>query len=287
MQHVKTVWRTRVAVTGGVLAVLIGVADYLAGQEMSFLIFYALPIVAVGWRAGRSPAIGVASAASIAWLASHAIGLGKGELALLMWNWLNRTLIFVVAAVFSDLLSRQMILAQTDHLTGLPNRRALLHRLKATVYRGVRARTSLSLAYIDLDNFKKINDRFGHGVGDTVLERIAETIRVTIRASDLPARVGGDEFVVVFWRLPRRDTLRIARRLVKRIAELGEEYEGASLGASIGVASFERLPDRPEIMLNEADRALREAKAAGKSQVVWRPVDFREAGVESELSPPV
>jgi diguanylate cyclase (GGDEF)-like protein len=260
----------RVAVTGAVLALLIAVADYLAGREMSFLIFYVLPIAAVGWRTGRSPALVVASAASVAWLVSHAIGLDGGDVPLLLWNWLNRTFIFLVAAVFSDLLSRQMVLAQTDPLTSLPNRRALLHRLKATIYRGAGARTSISLAYIDLDNFKAINDRFGHGAGDTVLQRIAETIRVTIRASDLPARVGGDEFVVIFWRLPKEDALRIARRLVRRITELGEEYKGANLGASIGVASFERLPDRPEAMLEEADRALREAKVAGKGQVVWR-----------------
>jgi diguanylate cyclase (GGDEF)-like protein len=282
MQRAKTVWRKRVAVTGGVLVVLIGVADYLAGQEISFLIFYALPIVAVGWRAGRVPAVTVASVASLAWLSSHAIGLGRGELPLLMWNWLNRTFIFLVAAVFSDLLSRQMILAQTDHLTGLPNRRALLHRLRATLFRRGDERVSLCLAYMDLDNFKAINDRFGHGAGDTVLQRIAETIRVTIRASDLAARVGGDEFVIVFWRLEREDTLRIARRLVQRIAELGEEYERADLGASIGLASFERLPDRPEAMLEEADRALREAKAAGKGKVVWR--DGNTGETQSGLS---
>lgn len=88
--------------------------------------------------------------------------------------------------------------------------------------------------------------------------------------------------MVVFWRLPRKDTLRIARRLVRRITELGEEYEGVDLAASIGVASFERLPDRPEAMLEEADRALREAKAAGKGQVVWR--DGHTGETETGLS---
>ncbi|HVN32769.1 MAG TPA: GGDEF domain-containing protein [Thermoanaerobaculaceae bacterium] len=263
-------WRVRVAVTGAILALLIGVAEYLTGQEVTFLIFYTLLIAAVGWRAGRSPALVVVAAASIGWVVSHAIGLGRSDVPILLWSWLNRTFIFLVAAVFSDLLSHQMVLAQTDPLTNLPNRRALLNRLKATLFRGARVRTSISLAYIDLDNFKAINDRFGHGVGDTVLQRIGETIRVTIRAGDLPARVGGDEFVVVFWRLPKKDSLRIARRLVRRITELGEQYQGADLGASIGVASFERLPDRPEAMLEEADRALREAKKTGKGQVVWR-----------------
>jgi diguanylate cyclase (GGDEF)-like protein len=270
MARGNAVWRTRVAVVGSVLVVLIGVADYLSGQDISFLIFYVLPVAAVGWRVGRAAAFGVAVAASIAWFVSHAIGLGRGELPLLVWNWLNRTFIFVVAAFFSDLLSRQMILAHTDPLTGLPNRRALLHRLRSILFGRGRERVSLCLAYIDLDNFKAINDCFGHGAGDTVLQRIAETIRVTIRASDLPARVGGDEFVVIFWRLPKEDALRIARRLVRRITELGEEYKGANLGASIGVASFEQLPDNPERMLEEADRALREAKVAGKGQVVWR-----------------
>lgn len=241
-----------------------------------------LPIVTVGWRAGRVSAVAVASTASVVWLGSNAIGLGMGDLPLLLWNWFNRTFTFLVAAVFSDLLSRQMVLAQPDPLTGLSNRRALLHRLKPTIHRGTGARTSISLAYIDLDNFKVINDRFGHGVGDTVLQRIAETIRVTIRASDLPARVGGDEFVVVFWRLPGKDTLRIARRLARRIAELGEEYQGATSGASIRVASCERLPDRPEAMLEEADRALREAKAAGKGQAVWR--DGNTGETETGLS---
>ena len=94
----------------------------------------------------------VASAASGAWLVSHAIGLGGGDVPFLLWNWLNRTFIFVVAAVFSDLLNHQMVLAQTDPLTSLPNRRARFLSPPEVSDRSTEARAlahSISLAYID------------------------------------------------------------------------------------------------------------------------------------------
>jgi diguanylate cyclase (GGDEF)-like protein len=284
MQARNPAWRARFALVTGLLVLAIGAFDYLTGTHFSFLVFYLVPIAVVGWRAGRWPALAVAAVASVTWLAAEAAAAPRIDVPLLLWNFLNRTSVFLVTAFFSDLLSHQINLAYTDYLTGLPNRRALLHRLRAAAFRRGQERVSLCVAYLDLDNFKQVNDRFGHAVGDAVLQRIADTIRVTIRASDLPARVGGDEFVVVFWRLPSEHALRIAHRLTRRIAELGEEYEGAGLGASIGLASFEERPDRPESMLAEADRALQEAKAAGKSQVVWRPATVPEVETESSSS---
>jgi diguanylate cyclase (GGDEF)-like protein len=161
-------------------------------------------------------------------------------------------------------------LALTDDLTQLANRRQFDEALGAEVVRAERFGDPVAVVVADLDNFKEVNDRFGHDAGDLVLCAFADAIRATVRDVDLPARYGGEEFTVL---LPATDADG-GRQLAERLRVAAEELEidvGADapvrVRSSFGVASF---PDEPSAaaLIRAADRALYQAKAAGKNVVV-------------------
>ena len=159
--------------------------------------------------------------------------------------------------------------AVTDELTGLANRRRFSETLTLEVRRADRFGHPLALVLADLDDFKLVNDRFGHQAGDEVLQRFAAVMRESVRAVDLAARYGGEEFALL---LP--DTgLDGARRLAERLSDsfsglvLHDPVHGdLRVTASFGVAAYPEAPTSDEL-LAAADRALYSAKAAGKNRV--------------------
>jgi diguanylate cyclase (GGDEF)-like protein len=161
-------------------------------------------------------------------------------------------------------------LASTDELTQLANRRQFDEALAAEVVRAERFRDPVAVVLADLDNFKTVNDRFGHDVGDLVLRAFAGAIRATVRDVDLPARYGGEEFTVLLPATDAEGGRQLAERLRVAAAELaiavGEDRE-VRVTSSFGVASF---PDEPTAaaLMRAADRAMYRAKAAGKNMVV-------------------
>lgn len=169
---------------------------------------------------------------------------------------------------------RLRIAGLTDSLTGLYNRRHLQHRLTQEVTRAQRYGQTLSCLFVDADNFKRINDRYGHAVGDQALVALAQRLRARLRASDLPTRYGGEEFAVL---LPETD-LSNALLLAEQIrAEIGattvtlETGEQIVMTVSIGVAELDPLDQRPgagDALLRAADGAVYRAKAAGRDRVV-------------------
>ncbi|MRR51720.1 MAG: GGDEF domain-containing protein [Rhodocyclaceae bacterium] len=161
--------------------------------------------------------------------------------------------------------------ANRDPLTQLPNRRMLLDHAERELERAQRNGTPLSILMLDIDHFKQINDRFGHTVGDQVLQRIAELMRSVLRKQDLPARFGGEEFVVL---LPDTDpdgAARLAEKLRQRIAvESFPLLEGnpASLSISVSIGCADHAQGAKfHQALDRADAALYRAKAAGRNRV--------------------
>jgi diguanylate cyclase (GGDEF)-like protein/PAS domain S-box-containing protein len=161
--------------------------------------------------------------------------------------------------------------ADRDSLTGLLNRRAF-HELASKMLRTAhRRKQSTTLLMIDLDHFKRVNDRYGHAEGDHVLKRVAETLKTVARANDIVARHGGEEFVVAIIGADDVESLLAAERLRASIAAIADTKGGIT--ASIGVAaSRPELEEREvtkilEEMLDEADQALYAAKRAGRNQV--------------------
>jgi diguanylate cyclase (GGDEF)-like protein len=266
----------------------VGLLDYVTGPWLSFALLYVMPVLAAAWWLGRGPALLAGVTAGIAWFEAEAWGHRGEPTRDLMWNSMSRLVMLVVMgamvvriredrrrlkevnARLALLLSGAEKLARTDPLTGLPNRRAFLERLGDELSRARRSRGPVCIAYLDVDNFKTLNDQRGHPEGDEFLRRIAQAIRDTVRQSDVAARLGGDEFAVLFADAKRIAVEPLAHRLLARVRALGERYPGLDLGASVGMAWFESPPEQPELLLQRADGAMYSAKSAGKHRfALW------------------
>jgi diguanylate cyclase (GGDEF)-like protein/PAS domain S-box-containing protein len=163
------------------------------------------------------------------------------------------------------------LLASTDALTGLYNRREFDEQLDSQIHLMKRMGHPLSLLLIDLDGFKKYNDRFGHLAGDQVLKTMAELFSQNIRTSDIIARFGGEEFVVILPDTTGPAALHLAERL--RMAIHAHPWEGVKLTISLGAAtltfptlSSEAEPDDRTRLFSEADQALYYSKSIGRNQ---------------------
>jgi diguanylate cyclase (GGDEF)-like protein/PAS domain S-box-containing protein len=196
-------------------------------------------------------------------------------------QWFNSALVDAagqvssIMALVEDVSARVQAEAQLRHLalhdqlTGLPNRSALAERLTDALIRSNRSHTPVALLFIDLDGFKRVNDNFGHASGDEVLKEVSHRLCEAVRATDVVARIGGDEFVVLLDTEVHEDTPeRVCERIFESLKPLCTFAIGqAQIGASIGVAKHPPLPDQADDLLKRADAAMYEAKHAGKGCV--------------------
>ena len=181
------------------------------------------------------------------------------------------------SAFLHDITARKTMEAQReqearqDSLTALLNRRALTELLPLALARADRNQTSLALAFIDLDGFKKINDTFGHEAGDELLRVVANRLRATSRASDMVARLAGDEFIVVLEGVQNSlsEARIIASKMLKSITQTVELPSGSvKIQASIGVAVYAPGSSTSAAeLIQEADVLMYESKRAGKGLI--------------------
>ena len=155
--------------------------------------------------------------------------------------------------------------AERDFLTGLPNRALLTDRLAQSIALARRHRKRVALMFLDLDNFKEINDSLGHSVGDQLLQSLAKRLEACVRHSDTVSRQGGDEFVVLLSEIEAaRDAARAAEKLLKAMAEphcIGDHRLNITL--SIGISIYPDDGDEVEAVLSNADIAMYHAKKGG------------------------
>ena len=157
-------------------------------------------------------------------------------------------------------------LAHYDPLTGLPNRRLLLDRLRQSLAQASRHDRAIALLFLDLDGFKQINDGFGHAVGDEVLRNVAARLKDCVRKGDTIARLGGDEFVVVLPQVHTRDDAALVAEKILRALTAPMERIDAVIGTSIGIALMPADgKDDAESLMRKADTAMYSAKEAGRS----------------------
>jgi diguanylate cyclase (GGDEF)-like protein len=259
----------------GVAAV--GVLDEITGYELSLSLLYLLPVALAAWYVGRGAGVAVAALAGLVWLAagwSAGRRFSTGELA--AWNTLVRFGFFVVTGLLLSALRASQDelrrLARTDALTGLWGRQGFEDRLAHDLALSLRHSTPLTIVYIDVDDFKLINDEFGHAAGDDVLRRIAQVLRVSLRQADSAARLGGDEFALV---LPETDPDG-ARQLIGKLAgELEAAMNGGAQGVScsIGVVTLRQPGISTLAVVAAADAVMYRVKRSGKARVVYSVED--------------
>jgi diguanylate cyclase (GGDEF)-like protein len=170
------------------------------------------------------------------------------------------------------LWGRENQLARTDPLTGLPNRRALEEWGERAMAQSRSRLMSFTVLAIDVDHFKQVNDRFGHKGGDIALRSMAQALTAAVRKEDLVARLGGEEFVVLFWNEGVERTLIAAERIRQIVESLNIFVDDQVINVTVssGVAVFE-ADDTLETVLRRADRALYAAKLAGRNRVMLEP----------------
>ena len=158
--------------------------------------------------------------------------------------------------------------AAADELTGLSTYRVLRERLAFEIERSKRSNEGFAVLFLDLDRFKQVNDQYGHEAGNDILRAVAEEIKNAVRASDVAARYGGDEFVVILTRTDLDGAARVAEALRAGIEGIGRRlgYPAGLITVSVGVAEFDQSEPEGDLLVS-ADRALYRAKAAGRNVV--------------------
>ena len=258
-----------VLAVSAVLVVAVAGVDYATGTELRVFPLYFLPVLGIALRFGRGPGLAAAAACALAWeLSNHLAGMRVSHPFLAIANLAVMAVAFgsvaLLAAAQRDWLRRERAISRTDGLTGLLNGRGFYEAAAVELARSTRYRHPLTLAYVDLDDFKAINDRFGHARGDAVLVAVARAMRRACRSTDVVGRVGGDEFVVLFPETGREAAETALVKVRSRVEEAASQH-GSRVTVSIGSVSFARPPADVEALVHEADTVMYAVKAGGKN----------------------
>jgi diguanylate cyclase (GGDEF)-like protein len=259
--------------TGFCLIGVIGVFDYLSGYQLSLSIFYLIPVSLLAWTAGRWPGLAGAFLSACVWVSADIVsGKPFASPFYIVWHGFTRTGILGTSALLFAALRRSVehekALARIDHLTGAANTRSFQEILRLEMERSRRYKRPFTLAYIDLDNFKAINDSLGHATGDLLLQTVVRVIRSHARSTDVVARLGGDEFAVL---LPEAgenaSRAAITKMRESLVLELGRR--GWPVTVSIGSLTSVDSPVGAEELLKQVDDLMYTAKMRGKNSITF------------------
>jgi diguanylate cyclase (GGDEF)-like protein len=265
---------------GSVMVILVGVLNHLAGPEISSTIFYLIPIVLATWFIERSIGFIFSILSALTWLiADLTSGATFSYSDIPYWNGVARLssfflLTFILSALKSTLKQEKEI-SRIDFLTGIRNRRYFIELVKMEINRARRYERPLTMVCLDLDNFKKVNDCFGHSTGDILLQLVAHTIRGNIRVTDTVARLGGDEFAILLPETGRE----VAEVMMQRIQKINKNImrkHGWPVTLSIGVMTFASPPSTVDEMLRRSDQLMYNAKNNGKNSIKYEVFGKRE-----------
>lgn len=257
-----------------ILIILIGLLDYFTGAELRIYPLYYIPIMLGAWNSRLRSAVLLAGLSALVWiLSNYYAGLRFSH----TYMWLvNASAQFVSFLLMGGLIVRlrtanaqEKMLAHSDNLTKLMNARAFYERLEYELARAQRYGRPLTIGYLDLDDFKTVNDHLGHRAGDNVLCLIADLLRSLVRSSDALARLGGDEFAIILTETDREQSRTVFAKILAVLKEKMKEKE-IPITASIGVVSYPENTLSAEDLISCADSIMYRAKEAGKNRVEFK-----------------
>jgi diguanylate cyclase (GGDEF)-like protein len=257
------------------IVLCVGLADYLSGTDVALILFYLAPVGYGTWFFGIRGGVFLSIASSAVSLGSDALHrVHAGELtlptAILVWNALIQVgtsvgLVLVLGALRSRLQGEEL-LARTDALTRIANRRAFIEAATLELERARRHGRPLAVAYADCDDFKDVNDRLGHAQGDALLVTAAETLRAATRTVDAVARLGGDEFGLLLPETSAAEAEALLARLRSTLLAAMTRH-GWNVGFSFGAAVFLSAPGSIDEMMARADELMYAAKREAKGSI--------------------
>jgi diguanylate cyclase (GGDEF)-like protein len=260
--------------TGLAFVLILGTIDYFTGYEVSFSLFYLIPIFMVVWFTDGRMGLLLSSVSALVWFtADFTAGLSYSHPTIYIWNTVIRLGFFSVVSILSSTLKKSyklnQELARTDYVTGAISIRYFYELAQIEISRAQRYRRPFALAYIDLDNFKAINDLLGHSVGDKVLRAVTDGIHKQIRPTDTLARLGGDEFAL----LMPETAEEAAKLVISRLhASLVNEMlkNDWMVTFSVGVVICNEIPKSVDDMVKIADDTMYTVKSTSKNGVNYR-----------------
>ena len=258
--------------SGLVLVACMGILDILTGSELAFSLFYLIPIILITWFAGKKIGLVICGASAIMWFAADVLAGQAYTLPIIRyWNAAVRLSFFILISLFlSSLkeLGREKEIARLDYLTGAVNRRLFFEILQRELDRYQRYRHPFSIVYIDIDNFKTVNDQKGHKIGDKLLRVVVTQITRFLRKTDTIARLGGDEFALLLTEVDQS----LSKVIVTRIQlALLDEMKKSNLPVTFSIGVLTCLDARisPDEMVTKADELMYKVKKNGKNAIAY------------------
>lgn len=255
------------------MVIFLGIVDYYIGYEISFSLFYLMPIALVAWFNQRSFAIMICVFSSLVWIvADIAAGYNYSHPLIPVWNTAIRLGFYLITAYslskIKKLMDAEQQSARMDYLTGIANSRAFYELANIEIDRSERFNRPFTIAYIDVDNFKQVNDTLGHSQGDVLLKSIAKTIQDNTRSIDIPSRLGGDEFAVLFPETNETNARAALSKVQLSLLEIVKKNNWP-VTFSIGAVTFYESCVLDEL-IKEVDNLMYSVKKSGKNRIEYK-----------------
>ena len=254
---------------GSLLFCIVTYLDYITGTHFSLSFFYLFPIFAFAWGVKGNTGVIAAVISAVLWVWLDSMDTEThSNIYLSLWNGVVRFGFFLLPVIMLRNLEKETSYARTDYLTGAVNNRYFRFLLGKEIERFARYRHPFSIAFIDIDNFKVINDTFGHTFGDNVLKDITDAIRGNLRKTDIAARMGGDEFAVL---LPETNSVDAKSSMVHMKEYLFEQMQDKKwhVTFSIGVLTIVNEDLSVDEILRAVDQTMYIVKNTGKNDIKY------------------
>lgn len=257
---------------GGIVSIsALGYLDYLSGMEISLPFLYLIPIFLVTWKGNQGWGLMMSMLSTLTYLiVQSAAGAGSVATAIYFWNALIYSGTFVLATLLVTKLQKshreELLAARTDFVTGVANSRYFNELLEREVERTRRYPQPFTVVYIDVDNFKRVNDLFGHSAGDEVLRRIARALKSQLRSTDIVARVGGDEFALLLPSTSQPEACVVISKVRSHLMK-AVSLRSCPVTFSMGVLTYTFPPYSVSQLIDRADKLMYEVKNSTKDDI--------------------
>ena len=272
LENIEKQNKSFIIAIGYIIIGVLGIIDTLTGKELDFSLFYVIPILIVTWHTGLGLGIVFSLISALVWLLSDVLSGNVTLLSIYAWNTLTRLGFFLtIAFLLSRLLTvleHEREIAHKDYLTGALNSLFFYNVLQMEINRSLRYKNLFTIAYIDLDNFKTVNDAFGYATGDEVLCFVVNQIKNSLRKVDVVARLGGDEFALLMPETNQKSAQVVLSKLQHNILA-GMQKNNWPVTLSIGVLTYIDTPPTANEAIKKVDDLMYSVKKSSKNNIKY------------------